>query len=218
MKSAAAAGLRRRTIGELIIAHRKGWEQLSNLVFALYAGAWTCLTLVDFLTRHRVSSALLIVYDAMICWFVATRPPPRETNVSPRDWIVGFLSFLPLLLYPASEVHDRLLLLAVQVSGQAVAVAGTFSLNTSFGLVAANRGVKTGGMFRLVRHPIVLGMFASVGAYVLQNLTVRNAVVFLAYVVVQVTRMELEEQLMSKDPEYVSYARRTRWRVLPYVY
>jgi protein-S-isoprenylcysteine O-methyltransferase Ste14 len=218
MENATQDSARRKTISELLISHRKWGQYVSNGVFALYGSLWMFLLLVDFLTRHRVSSLLLVLFDAGVAWFAITRPMPKEINVSLYDWIIGFLSFLPLLLRPAPELHDHVLLLAVQLFGQSVALAGLFSLNKSFGIVAANRGVKTGGMYRVVRHPIYAGFFVFLAAYVLQNMTVMNAVIYVAYVAVQVMRMAAEERVLCRDPEYARYTRQTRWRVLPLVY
>jgi protein-S-isoprenylcysteine O-methyltransferase Ste14 len=218
VEDAAQIAFRRRPISNLVIAHRRSLVYLGNVVFALYAGGFAYIMLADFLVNHRASSLLLIVFDGLVAFFAATRDMPKEINVSIRDWIFGFLSFVPLLLRPAPEVHDNLLLLAVQIFGQTVAVAGALSLNSSFGIVAANRGVKTGGLYRFVRHPIYFGFFVLLGSYLVQNLTVRNAVVFGTYIGVQLTRMILEERVLCRDPEYASYARRTRWRVLPFIY
>ena len=51
--------------------------------------------------------------------------------------------------------------LALIVSGSAVALAAKAFLGRSFGLVAANRGVKDAGIYRFVRHPMYLGYMLS---------------------------------------------------------
>ena len=47
--------------------------------------------------------------------------------------------------------------LALIVTGSAVSLAAKAFLGRSFGMVAANRGVKDSGIYRFVRHPMYLG-------------------------------------------------------------
>jgi protein-S-isoprenylcysteine O-methyltransferase Ste14 len=115
-------------------------------------------------------------------------------------------------------VHDQLVILAAQVLGMSISLAALFSLNKSWGLVAANRGVKTGGLYGIVRHPIYTGYFLSCGAFVVQNMTTSNAALYVLFFLLELLRVGAEERLLSKDPDYVTYTRRTRWRVVPFVY
>jgi protein-S-isoprenylcysteine O-methyltransferase Ste14 len=99
-----------------------------------------------------------------------------------------------------------------------ISLAALFSLNKSFGLVAANRGVKRGGLYGVVRHPIYAGYFISFAAYVTQNATVANVALYAVFICIELLRVAAEERVLSDDPEYVNYARATRWRVVPFVY
>jgi protein-S-isoprenylcysteine O-methyltransferase Ste14 len=152
-------------------------------------------------------------------WFSLIRPMPKSSNVSIYDWSIALLGSL-IILYtrPAPQMHDHLLLLGVQLFGTSVSLTGLFSLNKSFGLVAANRGVKSSGMYAVVRHPIYAGYFLSFGAYLLQNMTLANAVIYTLFVAFELLRVVAEERVLLQDPVYASYARRTRWRVLPLIY
>lgn len=207
------------TIGELILSHRRAWEYLCSGVFALFCSTFMFVMLADFLVKHRVSSLLLCIFEGGIAWFVATRPMPKETNISMYDWSIGLVGALsPLLLRPVGEPHDNAALIAIQLLGQLVYVAALFSLNRSFGVVAANRGIKTGGLYRLVRHPVYAGLVLSNGAYVLQNMSTVNAAIYAVFVVLSLLRIAEEERVLCRDPDYASYTRRTPWRVLPFVY
>jgi protein-S-isoprenylcysteine O-methyltransferase Ste14 len=219
VESARPVNARRRTISELIISHRKWWEYLCNGVFAVFCGVFMVVMLADFLAKHRASSLLLCLFEGGIAWFVLTRPMPKETNLSLYDWAIGLVGALsPLLLRPAGESHDYALLLGAQLCGQVIYVIAMFSLNKSFGMVAANRGIKTGGLYRIVRHPVYTGLIVSNGAYVLQNLSVRNAVIYMTFFVLTLMRIVEEERVLCEDADYASYVRLTRWRVLPLIY
>jgi len=174
---------------------------------------------VDFFQHHRFSSLYVALFEGAVVYFSVTRPMPKETNRSAYDWVIALLgSYLILALRPAAEVRDHVPLLALQLFGMVVSLTGLLSLNKSFGLVAANRGVKTHGMYRIVRHPIYAGYFLSFGSYLAQNFTLFNAVLYGVFVLLELLRISAEERVLSQDALYASYALKTRWRVLPFVY
>jgi protein-S-isoprenylcysteine O-methyltransferase Ste14 len=218
-ENATPVNPQRQSFGELIIAHRRWWEYTCNTVFALFCAVFMFAMLADFLAKHRASSLLLCIFEGGIAWFAVTRPMPKETNVSLYDWCIGVVGALsPLLLRPAGEPHDHILLLGAQLIGQLIYVTALFSLNRSFGVVAANRGIKTGGLYRVVRHPVYAGLILSNGAYVLQNMSVMNAAIYLTFVVLSLMRIVEEERVLCRDQDYAGYVRRTPWRVLPLIY
>ena len=55
-----------------------------------------------------------------------------------------------------------------------IALASLGTLGRSFGIVAANRGVKTRGPYRLVRHPAYFGYLMSYLGYVAENPSFRE--------------------------------------------
>ena len=175
--------------------------------------------LVDFFVRHRASSLYVALFEGGVVFFAIRRPLPKESNISVYDWTIALLgSFIIMLLRPAPQVHDHLWLLIAQMCGMAISLAALFSLNKSFGLVPANRGVKTGGMYGVVRHPIYAGYFLSFGAFLSQNLTVANVAIYALFVTLELMRVAAEERVLSQDPDYAGYVRKTRWRVLPLIY
>jgi protein-S-isoprenylcysteine O-methyltransferase Ste14 len=175
--------------------------------------------LADFQLTHRTSSLVVTVFETLIVYFSLCRPAPKQANTSLYDWTVALAgTFLLLLVRPAPHVHDQVPVLAAQVLGMSISLAALFSLNKSWGLVAANRGVKTGGLYAVVRHPIYAGYFLSFGAFIIQNTTVANAVIYILFVLLELMRIGAEERVLSQDPDYLAYACTTRWRVLPFVY
>jgi protein-S-isoprenylcysteine O-methyltransferase Ste14 len=208
-----------KKIGEFIVAHHKPWEFLCNTILGLLYLLFDIGMAVDFRNTHRVSSLLMTLFLTAIVFFSFTRPMPRQTNISLYDWVIALTpTFSILLMRPAAQVHDHVLLLGVQLFGMSVSLAGLFSLNKSFGLVAANRGIKTSGMYGVVRHPIYAGYFLSYGAFLAQNITVANAAIYTLCMTLELLRLVAEERVLSQDPAYAGYARKTRWRVLPLIY
>ncbi len=219
MENTTQIAPRPKNIFEFILAHRKAWEYLGNFLLAVFSLAFFVVMLVDFKTRHRPSSLLLAIFEGATVWFSMTRPMPKTSNTSTYDWSIALVgSFVILAIRPAPQVHDHILLLSLQLAGMCVSLAGLFSLNKSFGLVAANRGVKTAGMYAVVRHPIYAGYFVSFGAFVLQNVTLANVVMYVSFIAFELLRILAEERVLLQDPSYASYARSTRWRVMPLIF
>lgn len=219
IESIYGAGRKRRRLVDVIASNRRLWEFAGNAVLVLYSLSFFLSMLADFKSHHRPSSLLMVVFDGALIWFAVLRPMPKAVNVSLYDWSISLLgSLIIFLTRPAPAVHDNVILLGVQLLGTCISLGGLFSLNKSFGMVPANRGVKTKGMYSIVRHPIYAGYFLTFGAFLVQNFTVANAVIYLAFIVLQMMRVVAEERVLFGDPAYCQYAQDTRWRVVPFLF
>jgi protein-S-isoprenylcysteine O-methyltransferase Ste14 len=107
---------------------------------------------------------------------------------------------------------------AIQLIGLTMAIVALGSLRRSFGLAPANRGVKTNGMYRFVRHPLYAAYLVTFVGYVLAYPAVWNFAVLACSIAGQLLRMTFEERLLLRDQQYVDYAARTRFRIIPGVY
>jgi protein-S-isoprenylcysteine O-methyltransferase Ste14 len=108
--------------------------------------------------------------------------------------------------------------LALQLLGVVIVIASLLTLGRSFGFAAADRGAVTRGPYALVRHPMYLSYLMLQSGYLLQSLSVRNAVVLLLGSGFNAGRALAEERVLAGNPEYVAYRRRVRWRVIPGVW
>ena len=94
---------------------------------------------------------------------------------SARAWIVAPIGTFAMLgarpadgaLVPAAASE------LIQLAGLVLALAGLGALGRSFGVVA-NRGIKTNGMYRFVRHPLYASYLVVDVGYVLANPSGRN--------------------------------------------
>ncbi|MEO8520881.1 MAG: methyltransferase, partial [Acidobacteriota bacterium] len=101
------------------------------------------------------------------------------------------------------------------VCGLLVVIAGKLSLGRSFGLMPANRGVVSSGMYRFVRHPIYSGYLLTHAAFCAANPTLGNLLVLVGADVALAIRALCEEQTLAADAAYRAYQQQVRWRVLP---
>jgi protein-S-isoprenylcysteine O-methyltransferase Ste14 len=214
MNSAAPAKTARKLVsaGGLI-------EALGNLTLALLWGTFSYAHVVNWLEYRRVSVLVLAGYECLFAVFFVARRTATATASSSWEWLtmIGG-SFLPLLLRPTLSGNDLLVGDLLQIGGGFLVTWGILSLNRSVGLLPANRGVRRGGAYRLVRHPLYGGYAVLQLGYVLSNGTLRNACILVVTLACQLARIVSEERLLARDPEYVEYQSRTRWRLLPYVF
>jgi len=148
-----------------------------------------------------------------------TRRSPHELSVRPVAWIAAPIgSFAMLLARPTDGGLPHGFCEAVQLAGLLIALASLGTLGRSFGIVAANRGVKTGGPYRLVRHPAYLGYLISYVGYVAENPSFANLGLLCLSTVFQLVRIGEEERLLSRDSAYDSYRRSVRYRLVPLLY
>lgn len=147
------------------------------------------------------------------------RRPTLQVSSRRLAWVAAPIgSFAMLLARPAPGGIPQLPAEALQLLGVAVALLSLGTLGRSFGLVAANRGVKTGGPYALVRHPAYTGYLIAYAAYCAENPSLRNIALLVASTAFQLVRIREEEQVLSADDGYREYRRRVRFRLVPYLY
>ena len=171
------------------------------------------------LAQHPFN-ALLLISDGLVVGLMMTRRRTEAVSQAPMDWLLAFsATALPLLAIGGGTalVADwfgyGLMGLGVFVSLYAKAV-----LWRSFGLVAANRGVKVTGPYRLVRHPMYLGYILTQVGFMLLYPIWSNVGIYAGAFALQLLRMRAEESLLSQDPSYAAYMKTTRFRLIPGLY
>lgn len=158
-----------------------------------------------------------LISEGAVALFVLLRRPTDQISVKPFDWAVGFAgTMLPMLLIPSGNGWSGGVVCLI--AGVAIALGAKFSLRRSFGIVAANRGIKSNGLYGAVRHPMYLGYFlANVGMLTL-NPSFVNAGLLLLWAACQVARIKAEEGILMQDVAYQDHAKKVRFRLLPFVY
>ena len=147
---------------------------------------------------------------------------PGEMVMKPFPWLLALVgTAAPLMVRPTtggmellSEGYAGLLM----TCGVGLNLAAKISLWRSFGLAPANRGIRGGGPYRLIRHPMYLGYFLTQLGFLLANLSVGNIIKYLITWTVQLLRIREEEKFLFKDEGYRALARRVRFRLVPGIY
>jgi len=159
--------------------------------------------------------------EAFTAFLFVIRRPPLATSGRPLAWISASVgAFAMLGARPAAhpDAGPLAIMEVVQLAGFVIVLVALGKLGRSFGIVAANRGVKTAGLYSLVRHPAYTGYLVSYLGYVAENPSLRNAALLVAGTAGQLVRISEEERMLSLDDAYRGYLRRVRRRLIPYVY
>jgi protein-S-isoprenylcysteine O-methyltransferase Ste14 len=168
------------------------------------------------LHSHHWQNLLILVSEVLTIAFILTRRSTDAVSQKPLDWALAFAGTMaPWLVRPGTEPLSQSAGVALLVIGTAVAIAAKLSLNRSFGLAPANRGVKRRGAYVFVRHPMYLGYFIAQAGFLLLNPTLQNLAAYAFAWAIQIARLLREEAWLSADPEYRAYADHVRFRLIP---
>jgi protein-S-isoprenylcysteine O-methyltransferase Ste14 len=176
---------------------------------------------VDFIDTGRVTGLLLLASEALVVVLTVFRRMPALVDRTARARVLTAVSMLgPPLVRPSGVegIAPEIATIAVSAAGLTLVIAGKLSLGRSFGLMPANRGIVSTGLYRLVRHPIYLGYLITHYAFVAANPTMWNVVLLVTSDLALMARAVCEERTLARDPEYRAYQQIVRWRVVPGVF
>lgn len=136
-----------------------------------------------------------------------------------EDYVCTLLSLaLPMFLQPVPGAGASIVGLFLELIGAVVVLAAFLSLNRSFGIAPENRGIKTKGLYRFIRHPMYSGYLLTETGFVLGNFSVNNVVIFAAAGLFLVLRLMAEERFLRADPVYESYVKKTPSKLVPFIF
>jgi protein-S-isoprenylcysteine O-methyltransferase Ste14 len=193
----------------------------ANLVGAVGAAYFAKATLDFYVRTHRFIGAALLVQQIWVVVAYLVRRPARAVTTRASDWLLAFGgTFAGVLLRPVGAHPDWGVTIGlwVQLFGLAICVASFLTLGRSFGFAAADRGLVTRGPYAIVRHPIYASYLFVLSGYLLQSISVWNALVIVLVTGCNVGRALAEDRLLATSERYEAYRRQVRWSLLPGVW
>lgn len=185
---------------------------------------------------HNPAVLLFILFQTEFAFLMIIRKDTIVSSKNPLDYAVAIAgTFIVFLYRPVIPVEGggalsgaldgaNILSIATIVGNALIYISaiweifGFVSLNRSAGIVPANRGIKTGGLYKVVRHPIYLGSMILYIGYSLLNPSFYNMCILLAGMCLQIARIYREEKVLIQDTEYREYTQRVKWRLIPGVF
>jgi protein-S-isoprenylcysteine O-methyltransferase Ste14 len=193
----------------------------ANLVGAAGAAFFAQATLQAYLQTHRLIGVAFFAEQMWVVVAYLIRRPARLVSRRLGDWLLAFggtfggVLFRPVVDSPHWGFEAGLCL---QLLGLAICVSSFLALGRSFGFVAADRGLVRCGPYAVVRHPIYASYLLLQLGYLLQSMSVRNALVMLFASSCNVGRALAEDRLLATNEQYHAYCIEVRWRLLPGVW
>lgn len=197
------------------------WDVLEKIIVVLLLGTLATRLIPDAIATGHYQNWLLLFAESCVVLFVLFRRSAIQLSVRPTDWLLGFCGTLAAMLVgPASDAP----LLPVAVCGFLMMTGLLFqlwaklTLRRSFGVIAANRGVKISGPYRLVRHPMYAGYALTHIGFLLSGPTLWNLLVYSLATGLNIARIMAEERVLMADPAYQDMSRKVRYRLIPFVF
>ncbi len=172
----------------------------------------------DFLQTGRLTNLLLLISEMLVVALTVLRRAAATVDRSTRARLLTTLSLLgPPLVKPAqiTPLLAPSITIAMSVVGLAIVIAGKVTLGRSFGLMPANRGIVSSGVYRVVRHPIYLGYLITHVAFLFGTPSAWNVAILMIGDTALLLRAVCEERTLARDASYREYQQVVRWRVCP---
>ena len=208
--------------GARVIWSRRVWIRLAaNVVGAVGAAYFAKASLQFYLHTHRLIGAAFLGEQLWIVLAYLIRRPARVVSRRTGDWLLAFggtfggVLFRPVGAHPHWGVATGL---GVQLLGLSIVVVAFLALGRSFGFAAADRGLVRRGPYAVVRHPIYASYFVLQAGYLLQSISLWNAMVMLFVTSCNIGRALAEERLLATSEHYETYRAQVRWRLFPGVW
>jgi protein-S-isoprenylcysteine O-methyltransferase Ste14 len=198
---------------------------ITDLVFVILAFYFLVTYARSFFFNLQLQPSFLLyqtfflIYQVTALLLLAIRRSMIVSSSRISDYVytlvalVSPMFFHPVVAWSGSIVSDLFV-----VVGAVLTVGAVLSLNNSFGIGPENRGIKTNGMYRIVRHPMYSGYLLTEAGFVLTNFSPFNLLVFAIASFFLVLRLQGEERLLKEDTAYQAYTQKTRWKLFPLLF
>lgn len=184
---------------------------------ALYRAeqAWTA-------SKFDLVEALFFANNLLMVVVILVRRQHRAIDRNVFHQGVALVAFFSGIAFDARPVPAGPLFahlsLGVTVAALGLGAVTLLNLGRSFGILVAARAIKTGGLYRVIRHPMYFTDILWRVGLILGNLSVYNAALFAVSTAAYVYRAVLEERFLGQFPEYREYRERVKYRFVPGVF
>lgn len=192
---------------------------ITNIFLALFFGRFLLNFIDAFIKTKDWGFFLPIIVQTLIIILFLTRKNTKKISTSFYDWAIGIGGTSASLLFrpvpPSSLLEFGII---IQTAAFMLQIVSLIYLNRSMGVVPANRGLKSSGPYKFVRHPLYATYLISCTGFTLGHPGQPNGFVLLAIYLFEILRIFNEERFLSHDKNYQAYMKKTKWRLIPFVF
>lgn len=204
----------RRAVPDLL-----DWSE--RLLLLAFFGWLVARMLAHYLVHGGAANLMLLPSEGLVVLLVLIRRPARVLSRRPAEWLAALAATWSVMLVIPRSGHSLIpseVGVLVILMGTIIQLHAKAILGRSFGCVPAHRGLRLGGPYQFVRHPMYAGYLLTHVAFLAMNLSPWNGAVYALCYGLQVPRLLAEERLLAQDPGYRSYQDRVRYRLIPGVF
>lgn len=190
----------------------------ANLVGAGGAALFAEASLRSYQQTHRLIGAVFLFEQTWVVIAYLFRRPARAVSRRSGDWLLAFGGTFGGVLFRPTGAHPHWGYdagLGLQFLGIAICIAAFLTLGRSFGFAAADRGLVRRGPYAVVRHPIYASYLLLQTGYLLQAISVWNALVMAFITSCNIGRALAEDRMLATNEHYDAYRSHVRWRLVP---
>jgi protein-S-isoprenylcysteine O-methyltransferase Ste14 len=215
---------------EVIMANRVRTLMLHHVVNVSVAIIWAFFSYrsmqqivnVPELSLEAVPYLAWFLRNSSITLLFLIRKVAKTSSRQVHEWLVAFVgTFIGFLYQPNTSSlipsHHLVAIYVLMIIATALSVSAILSLGRSFGLVPANRGVRTKGLYSIVRHPIYACYILFDIAFITIRFSWFNLFIFCTSCLALYLRGLYEERFLRTDPAYRDYMDRIRYMFFPKV-
>jgi protein-S-isoprenylcysteine O-methyltransferase Ste14 len=191
---------------------------IANVVVVLAFGLMVYACYRKYRDTGSINWFGLLVVNCLFVAMYIVRRDATSISSSPLLWVLAFAgTCAPLIMRPTAPAASAVTGNLVQVMGLCAVAASLLSLRRSFGIVPAHRGIRTRGLYNVVRHPLYASELLAILGFAIANPSLWNIGLLLADCLLQFARARAEEQFLGTDPVYAQYQARVTYRFIPLV-
>jgi protein-S-isoprenylcysteine O-methyltransferase Ste14 len=184
----------------------------------LWAVISAILALANLCSELTATAMFYMAIQFSMAILFLTRRAPLVGPANRISCIVAVSSMLYVYLYQLDQVLPSGLGDSLLGVGAIFCLLAMLSLNNCFAVLPTYRGVRTGGLYRVVRHPIYASYIVMDVGIILICPSLWNAVLFAIAIGLFIWRIQCEESLLSQFASYRAYQATVPYRLIPLVF
>lgn len=195
--------------------NKRGRELVLDLMVGIAWMFYAGIYLDGVLRTGRVIDLGLLMFFTLVAVLFLKRSPAQRSGASWELLLALSGTFLPVVVPRPASGGLRWLGESIQILSLVGMVAALTSLGRSFGIAPADRGLRTTGLYRWLRHPLYAAEISFFIGYLVVNPSWRNVIALILSSAIQILRIMREERILAG---YATYALQVRWRLIPFVW